>query len=41
MTFVVTKDGAIYEKDLGKDTTTLASTMTAFRKDPTWRPTGE
>ena len=41
MTFVVTKDGVIYEKDLGKDTTTLASTMTAFRKDPTWRPTGE
>jgi len=41
MTFVVTKDGVIYEKDLGKDTTTLASTMTTFRKDSTWRPAGE
>jgi DUF2950 family protein len=41
MTFAVTKDGVIYEKDLGKDTTTLASAMTTFRKDPTWRPAGE
>jgi hypothetical protein len=41
MTFVVTKAGVIYEKDLGKDTATLASTMTTFRKDPSWRPAGE
>jgi hypothetical protein len=41
MTFVVGKDGAVYEKDLGANTTTLASTMSAIHKDPTWRPAGE
>jgi hypothetical protein len=39
MTFVVTENGVIYEKDLGANTSTLASTMSAFHKDATWRPT--
>ena len=41
MTFVVTKDGVVYEKDLGANTTATASTMPAFHRDPTWRPVGE
>lgn len=41
MTFIVTKDGVVYEKDLGANTTALASTMPAFHKDPTWGPAGE
>jgi hypothetical protein len=41
MTFVVTKGGVVYEKDLGANTTAIASTMARFQKDPTWRPTGE
>jgi hypothetical protein len=40
-TFVVLNNGAVYEKDLGSDTSKLASTMAAFHKDPTWRPSGE
>jgi len=41
MTFAVTKHGVVYEKDLGTNTTTLASGMAVFHKDPTWRPAGE
>src|ERR1700726_166922 len=41
MTFVVGKNGIVYEKDLGGNTSTVASTMTAFHKDGTWRPTEE
>jgi Protein of unknown function (DUF2950) len=41
MTFVVTKDDVVYEKDLGANTTTLASTMAALHKDSTWQPAGE
>lgn len=41
MTFVATKDGVVYEKDLGANTATLASTMAAFHKDSTWRQTTE
>jgi len=37
MTFVVTKSGAIYEKDLGADTSAIAGSMKAFEKDATWR----
>jgi Protein of unknown function (DUF2950) len=40
MTFIVTGD-VIYEKDLGADTSALATAMAAFRKDTTWRPTDE
>jgi len=41
MTFVVTRNGVVYEKDLGAGTSALASAMTAFHKDATWRPTDE
>jgi hypothetical protein len=36
MTFVVTAKGVVYEKDLGANTSTLASSMATFRKDATW-----
>jgi hypothetical protein len=41
MTFVVTKNGVVYEKDLGVNTSTLASAMTKFHKDPTWQAASE
>jgi len=37
MTFIVDKSGAIYEKDLGRDTTKVAQTMTTYDPDSTWR----
>jgi hypothetical protein len=40
MTFVATGN-RVYEKDLGADTSALASTMTAFRKDSTWHIVNE
>lgn len=36
MTFIVDKSGAIYEKDLGPDTTKLAQAMTAYDPDSSW-----
>ncbi len=36
MTLIIDKSGAIYEKDLGLDTTKLAQAMTAFDPDSTW-----
>jgi len=41
MTFAVLKNGVVYEKDLGANTTTVASGMTSFHKDATWRLAGE
>lgn len=42
MTFTVSKDGVVYEKDLGPDTAAIARGMTAYNPDPTWKkvPTG-
>jgi Protein of unknown function (DUF2950) len=37
MTFIVTEDGVVYEKDLGPDTTTLARKMTAGTLASSWR----
>lgn len=37
MTFVAGSDGAVYEKDLGRETGTLAEHMTAYDPDATWR----
>jgi hypothetical protein len=39
MTFVVTKDGVVYEKDLGPNTATLARKMTAGALPSSWRET--
>jgi Protein of unknown function (DUF2950) len=35
--FVHVVGGAIYEKDLGPDTTKLAQAMSAYDADPTWQ----
>jgi hypothetical protein len=37
MTFVVNHDGVVYEKDLGPQTASMASAMTRFNPDATWR----
>jgi hypothetical protein len=39
MTFVVTNDGVVYEKDLGPNTATLARKMTAGVLSSSWRAT--
>jgi hypothetical protein len=41
MTFVVTANDVVYEKDLGPNTSTVASAMGAFHKDATWHAAGE
>jgi len=37
MTFIVSHDGVVYEKDLGPDTAARASAMTRFDPDSTWQ----
>jgi hypothetical protein len=37
MTFIVSHDGVVYQKDLGTNTATLASGMTRFDPDTTWQ----
>ena len=37
MTFIVSHDGALYQKDLGPDTAARASAITRFDPDPTWQ----
>ena len=41
MTFAVLTNGCVYEKDLGANTTTIASGMASFRKDASWQLAGE
>ncbi len=38
MTFVVTPNNVVYEKDLGPGTSKAASHMTEFHEDPSWHP---
>jgi hypothetical protein len=38
MTFIVNQNGVVYQKDLGQDTAKLATAMSAFDPDSTWRP---
>jgi Protein of unknown function (DUF2950) len=38
MTFVVTQDGGVSEKDLGKNTAKIAGAMTSYHSDATWVP---
>jgi Protein of unknown function (DUF2950) len=40
MTFMVAKDGAVYQKDLGQATEQAARDMTAFDPDDTWKRVG-
>ena len=35
-TFIINQDGVVYEKNLGKDTVTVAKTLNAFNPDKTW-----
>src|SRR6266850_4627 len=41
MTFIVTGRGVVYEKDLGSNTSAVASGMAAFHKDAPWRAADE
>jgi hypothetical protein len=37
MTFIVDKDGIVYEKDLGPNTATIAKSLSQYGRDATWR----
>ena len=37
MTFLVSYQGGVYEKDLGPNTASVAAAMTAFNPDKTWQ----
>jgi hypothetical protein len=37
MTFLVNHQGVIYEKDLGENTTRIASGLTVFNPDSGWQ----
>lgn len=37
MTFIVNKDGVVYEKDLGDETTDVASKIAAYNPDDSWQ----
>jgi hypothetical protein len=36
MTFIVSRDGVVYEKNLGPNTAALARGMTAYNPDASW-----
>jgi len=38
MSFMVSHDGMLYEKDLGPDTAAIAGKITKFNPDKTWKP---
>lgn len=37
MTFIVSHDGIVYQKNLGKNTATIAANMTSFNPDSSWK----
>ena len=37
-TFIINQQGVIFQKDLGKDTLTVAKAMTDFNPDSSWTP---
>jgi hypothetical protein len=41
MTFIVNHDGVVYEKDLGKNTKSIATAMKKFDPDRTWQKAKE
>lgn len=41
MTFLMNQRGIVYQKDLGKDTATVAAAIESFDPDKTWSPTGD
>ena len=40
MTFIVNHEGVVYQKDLGRDTETIARTMETYNPDGTWKKAG-
>jgi hypothetical protein len=38
MTFIVGKDGVVYQKDLGEKTTDEGASMTAYNPSDGWNP---
>jgi hypothetical protein len=38
MTFIVGKDGIVYQKDLGEETTSLSASMTEYSPGEGWTP---
>jgi hypothetical protein len=38
MTFIVTQDHGVSEKDLGPNTANIAAAMTSYHADATWSP---
>jgi hypothetical protein len=41
MTFIVNQDDRVYEKDLGAKTAAIATAMTSYDPDATWKPTAD
>jgi len=41
MTFMINQDGVIVQKDLGPDTTKLASAIAEYNPDKTWQEVDE
>jgi hypothetical protein len=41
MTFIVGKDGVVYQKNLGEKTTDAAKALTAYNPSDGWRPAGQ
>lgn len=41
MTFAVTRNGAVYQKDLGPNTAATVTALTTLHKDGSWRLTGD
>ena len=37
MTFIVSQQNKVYQKDLGKNTDRIARRMTAYDPDPSWK----
>jgi len=37
MTFIINQNGVVYQKDLGKTTSDVASAMTEFNPDKSWK----
>ncbi len=41
MTFIINQNDVVYQKDLGKTTSDVASAMTDFNPDKSWKPVGQ
>jgi hypothetical protein len=38
MTFIVNQQGRVYQKNLGSDSASIATAMTEYDPDPSWKP---